>query len=304
MTSIKVRVMGGLGNQLFSYAFGKALASNQNKKLFFDCSSGFISDPFQREYLIRFFPNAKVDILHKKSSKVYIYIFKSILLVLKYISELLPLSFKFVINEGSPWKFNNRFLNEKYFFSPYFIGYWASHLYFSKIQNELRYELIPPKPNKPEVLKLLSKIKQVNSCFVHWRSYEDCPSSKKNLFYYYKNSFDQINSYCKNVVFFVFSDSPNLAKNFFKNIDSNCIYVNFESLSGNVASLNDFYLMYSCKHAIIGDSSFSWWAAWLSDIKTKKILYPENISPWGKDWAPESWISIPNKAKRKKDLFK
>ena len=60
----------------------------------------------------------------------------------------------------------------------------------------------------------------------------------------------------------------------------------------------DMYFMKNCKHNIVANSSFSWWAAWLNNNSGKIVVAP---SRWftreakinDKDFIPESWVKIP-----------
>ncbi len=75
-------------------------------------------------------------------------------------------------------------------------------------------------------------------------------------------------------------------------MDKKIIYVNLSVAQGNQQSLADFYLMYVCDHAIISNSTFSWWAAWLSDREERTIVAPGDVSPWGNDWLTPHCITL------------
>ena len=58
-------------------------------------------------------------------------------------------------------------------------------------------------------------------------------------------------------------------------------------------TIEDFYLMYNCKHYIVAPTSFHWWAAWLNQNPNKICLKPKNINSSDNiDFWPDSWISI------------
>ena len=127
------------------------------------------------------------------------------------------------------------------------------------------------------------KIENTESIAIHIRriKYED----KLHIDYYLKalNIFNGVNK----KQFFVFSDDIEWCKNNF--------YTNeFIYVSGN-SEIEDFYLMSKCKNFIIANSSFSWWAAWLSKSKNKKIVAPKNISIGCiNEFYPHDWILIEN----------
>ena len=64
--------------------------------------------------------------------------------------------------------------------------------------------------------------------------------------------------------------------------------------------INEFYLMKSCKHHIIANSTFSWWAAWLGENRKQIVFSPSfkyftGIFGWGfKGLIPEKWKIINN----------
>lgn len=293
MKSVTVRIHGGLGNQLHCYSFGISISNSLKREVVYDCKSGFNNDVFKRQFLLKYFPNVK---LKQSSYSVNFWpkVFNRFhLSFLSFISRYLPFKFKFVVHEVSPWKFNKSLLEHKHIFSPYFIGYWSTHLYYKDIEKRLRFELKPPPPSDQSALKILAHIKKVRSCAIHWRSYIECNISQDDsMESYYKKSIIKMNKFFPDMVYFVFSDEPKLAQKKFSLFLKNFIIIDLACSKSNKGSLNDFFLMYSCQNAIVGNSTFSWWAAWLSDDGKKKIIAPSGLSPWGSDWIPKSWISI------------
>lgn len=86
--------------------------------------------------------------------------------------------------------------------------------------------------------------------------------------------------------FVVFSDDPEYCKERFKGD-------NFQIMERG-DDIEDFNLLASCKHLIIANSSFSWWAAYLCPNESKKIVAPKNWFSDGETRTvlPKEWIQI------------
>ena len=77
-------------------------------------------------------------------------------------------------------------------------------------------------------------------------------------------------------------------------------YVNINCLRGSLKNvihgneLEDFYLMQHCKHNIIANSTYSFWAAMLNNNPDKYVIYPEDWKCGQRpvDFKDERWISI------------
>ena len=209
------------------------------------------------------------------------------------LSRFLPLSRKLVIEEGTRTSYQEDVVSTVYKSNPYLIGYWACYRYYADVQDVLRSELAPPVPQSTQAMTFLKKIESVNSCMVHWRSYEeDIKVYHPALTEYYTEALRLIEAMHPDVHFFVFSDRPDLIGKALDTDRPNITLVNLSSLDNETQSLAEFYLMYRCKHAIIGDSTFSWWAAWLGDPAGKSVIAPGGLSPWGQDWTPPAWTLI------------
>lgn len=297
MKTITVRVIGGLGNQLHCYAFGRALATHNGSDLHLDAESGYWRDPFGREFLLDKFPglNARYTDTQPRSERER-RVFRLAQKVKSFFSRFLPLPRKLVVREEPPLCYKEEIHHAHYMANPYFIGYWASYRYCRGIEKELRQELKPAVPTDPSVLALLSQIQSVRSCFIHWRSYkEDKSLEYPDLRRYYGDAISIISEKFPDIVFFVFSDDPAGARKEVTSSGGKMIYVDLPSAQGNQQSLADFYLMYACDHGIIGASTFSWWAAWLGEREEKTIVAPRGVSPWGEDWLPPHWIALETK---------
>ena len=78
-----------------------------------------------------------------------------------------------------------------------------------------------------------------------------------------------------NPIFFVFSDDIAAAQKILNIKNANFIYVKYESLN---LTLDDFFILKSCKHQIIANSTFSWWGAWLSVNADIKVIMPDGYT--------------------------
>lgn len=286
-----VQITGGLGNQLFSYAFGRALSENKTINVYYDCESAFWDDAYKREYILDEFENIKIKTIHVPKKSLGRLLFKIRNKIKKYISYKCKISSKLYLLESEPYRFRSKLIQTNYKRNIYFSGYWQSYKYFDSIQG-LREELLPPEPKLDYSMRALDEIRDSNSCAVHWRFYTEHKEYNKQLINYYLASITQIQKKNPDIKFFIFSDDLQQAREMLKSFNIECVFVDNIEAKGNRQSLEDFYLMYACKNIIIGDSSFSWWAAWLSDHGKKLIYFPYNLSPYGDDWTPKHWQSV------------
>ena len=288
-----VRLVGGLGNQLHGYAFGRSIAARNNATWEFDCESGFWNDQYNRLFLLEEFPNALVVRKNLPISQLGKIPFKVLLKIGQSLGKLQPLTKRAVVTERQPARYQEDIHVADYRSNPYFLGYWMSYRYYEGIKQELRHELMPPRPKIQSVLDMLDEIQSMQSCSIHWRSYlEEKDVEHPSLIKYYRDAIRIIKERYPNIQFFVFSDNQTAARIELSGLNTDMTFVDLKEASGNLQSLNDFFLIYSCQHAIIGDSTFSWWAAWLSDRKDKTIIAPDGLSTLGDDWLPKHWISI------------
>jgi hypothetical protein len=271
---IIIRFFGGLGNQLFIFAFSKSLSLSSNSLLFIDNYSGFIYDSYKRKYLLN---NFLIRI-----PRINIFL----LFYFKFLNKYKIISNKVIfIKEKDSRCIESSLLN----FNPtatvtFFEGYWQSYKYFNKYSDQIRNSLnIDNLPVSIEVKLQALKIKNTESVAIHVRrlEYED----KLNINYYH-NAIDLFKN-LKFIKFYIFSDDIEWCK---LNFSSN----EFVFITNN-SEIEDFYLMTKCNSFIIANSSFSWWAAWLSESESKKVIAPKNTSiGCVNNFYPNDWILIDN----------
>lgn len=289
---IIIKVMGGLGNQMFQYSFYKQLKS-QIKDAKLDLSV-FENCNLHNGYELNKIFNVDEDIASKdeimKLSEDYSnnQIFRRIKRKFFGIKRTHYVQRDFGYNKlDFIGNMNDLYLE----------GYWQSEKYFSDVKDvivkEFTFKNKLTNKNK-EIVKL---IKDSNSISVHIRRGDYIFNPEASKIYsgicnleYYKNALDIIKNNVSKPQFLVFSDDMDWVKN---NLSlESCVYVDWNK---NQESYIDMQLMSLCKHNIIANSTFSWWGAWLNSNENKIVIAPKkwfNTNANTTDLIPESWKRI------------
>ena len=286
---IIARIKGGLGNQLFCYAAARSLANRIGFELVLDYKSGFKRDyTYKRNYELTYFQIPSRLAAYKEM----LYPFERFRrAIYKYISKFQNLNKKLYIEENILNLNLNDFNPQKTIILD---GLWQNQNYFRTITPLLKNDLIFNLEIPNELNNLIENIQNTNSVAIHVRWFEtnEEAASNNNLNIKYYNI--AINKICKtidNPHFFVFSDNIVSSKKFLIFNDKFVTYAS--KVTHNLHSIYDMYLMTLCKNYIISNSTFSWWAAWLSKEINPIYLIPHNqIELIGADkWNPidDSW---------------
>jgi hypothetical protein len=262
---ITVKLNGGLGNQMFQYAFGRSLAVQKKTNLLLDISN------FDRDTKRSF-------LLHQYNIKAEA--FKPNLI--NKITRKLKLTK--IIGETT-YKPEN--IKENVLYD----GYWQNEIYFKNLRPLLLNELSLKTETSSETKSWLSKIKKCESVSVHVRRGDYMEEKHKKLFGvlekdYYVNAINRMKKVIANPSFFLFSDDVNWCKENLSDI-TRLYYV-----SGNKIKITEeLFLMSECNHNIIANSSFSWWGAWLNQSPNKIVITPKN---WFVDKTKEPTNIVPS----------
>ena len=165
-------------------------------------------------------------------------------------------------------------------------GKFENPLCFKDICDELRHEFTPKEPPINGNKELYQIIENSNSICVSIRRGDYLSINNKNDFYlcdeaYFNKAISYMKEHVSNPVFIFFSDDINWVRN---NIQINDIEAYYES--GEDPVWEKLRLMYSCKNFIISNSTFSWWAQFLSQNNNKVVVSP---SRW---FANNNWKSF------------
>lgn len=293
---VVVKLMGGLGNQMFQYAVARSLSIENNTELKLDISFLLDRSPRPnfvfRDYDLGVF-NIKARIA--EASEVDIITRKSLLE-------------KVMVKAGIR---ETKLYREKYFhFDPqvmrlkppiYLEGYWQSYLYFQNIADVIRKEFTLKDIIPYSIQQMAHKIRICNEsvCLnVRRGDFVSNPESKRVHGVCDKNYYDRALAYLcrflKKPNIFVFSDDIEWCQSQFK-YDFPITFMMHEEFAGPKFS-HYFYLMTQCHHFIIPNSTFAFWAAWYPENQNKIVVAPKN---WFNNYSantnnliPASWIRI------------
>jgi hypothetical protein len=286
---IIVNIYGGIGNQMFQYAFGRSISIDKKQILKLDLTSfehynlrSFLLDKYKLQLNI-----VSKDEIGKfnLNNRYKRYIFKK-------FSKIFPLITR-IHFENNEFAFNSHVHKSN---AEYYIGYWQSFKYFENIREILLVEFSLKSPLDQQNRHILSKIQNCNSVSIHIRRGDYVSISRQSKGHaliplsYYINAVKIIITKVKNPHFFIFSDDILWVRDNLK-LQFNVDYIDFN----NDYPERDINLMKNCKHNIIANSSFSWWGAWLNENKEKIVIAPKkwmNNLESSKDLIEPNWIKL------------
>lgn len=291
---IITRLNGGLGNQLFQYSAGFALAERNQDILKIDLSgySELSKNAYRKPDLLSF--NIGAELATAKEIEAFRNPYGLLTKLKRTIDK------KFLKRYYHDW--HPEVMSMKG--NVYLDGYFQSEMYFKNVFDKLGEQLTLTDALMVNVRDLSTLIKQVtNSVSVHIRrgDYVDNPKTKAlhdictaDYFYRAINLFEQE---FENITLVVFSDDIDWVKNNL-NWKNNTIFVSDMHGKDGVplSGPEELFLMSCCKNNIISNSTFSWWGAYLNQNQNKKVVAP---SLWNRsslfehqNITPKGWIKL------------
>jgi len=260
---IITKIKGGLGNQLFQYATGRAVALHHKLPLKLDLTW------FETHKLHNGYRLDQLAIQAHIATKNEIINFKGGNNVL--FSALRKAG---LVKRKSYFKEKRSSIFDASVFKKdliYLEGYWQNELYFAKIRDLLLRELSPISPTSDVGCAYLECIKKSNSVSLHVRRGDYLKLKNIGILDvdYYTTAVEYIRQNIENPIFYIFSDDLEWCKNSLGFLEG-CIYVDRTQ-----TEIEDLNLMAFCQHNIIANSSFSWWGAWLNQNPNKTVIAPK-----------------------------
>lgn len=285
----------GLGNQMFQYAYYKAIKSKEDN-VYADLNSFKRDQKIHNGYELEKIFNIKVEekytIFNDFFSKTRL---KKINKITKKIHKILKKLNRVIYTENWNETIEER-LNKK---RKYFLtGWWQSEKFFKNIEKEIRKDFAFQEFTDIKNNEIKDIILNKNSISIHVRREDYVKNGGLGglaSLEYYQKAIKYINSKIENPVYFIFSDDIEWCKENLK-LQNEIYYIDWNK---GEESYRDMQLMSLCKHNIIPNSTFSWWGAWLNNNPDKIVIAPEK---WFNDGTkmnyshivPESWIKIRN----------
>ena len=286
------RLKDGLGNQMFQYAVGKSLSLLKGDELFLD-SSWYERDAPRQYGLAAFNISAKplggwLKICINQLRRKHCACLRALLQACR-----IPFGFKLIVDIKKG--FDDRLTKASG--NIYLDGYWQSECYFKGIRDIILREFTFKNAPDPLNSAMLASISQGNAVCVHVRRGDYLSTTNQGIhglcdLDYYRRATEYIRSQVSNPSFFVFSDDPQWVETNFPGVKQ------LTAVTHNVGckDLEDLRLMMNCRHFIIANSSFSWWAAWLAQSSDKIVVAPKrwhvSAKLSDKDLIPERWIRL------------
>lgn len=279
---ILVQIKGGLGNQLFQYAAGQGLAKRLGTTLKLD---RIFFDNIPKGATERTFELAKLNISAEIASKEEIEKWRNKRGALFTIRE----SYYPIL---TPFLKRNR--------DYYLRGYWQSENYFANIAPIIHDEFrFLESLTDDYFIQIQQEISQTDSISLHFRRGDYVSDPKINAYFgtcpltYYEEAVKYVLKKTSTPRLFVFSDDIDWVKANFRT-ELPIVFVDKKDENRH----SDFRLMSMCRHNIIANSSYSWWAAWLNTNPEKIVVAPrqwsnnKRLQRRSSKMIPKSWIRI------------
>lgn len=275
---IVVKLMGGLGNQMFQYAAGRSLALLLGARLKLDRS--FLDGPqgpgTPRRYELDDLnvhsefadPGEVAELIGRGASRP-----GTLLLRLRQAMGCSRYRPNVLRERG--FGFQPEFLTATG--DVYLEGYWQSEKYFAGVADVIRCEFSLRPPLAGRDLALAGRIEGEESVSVHVRRGDYVRKPEAERLHgvceadYYMKCMEIVRGQLQKPHFFVFTDEPAWAR---ANLpaDGSVTFVDWDNPRPGPTDLE---LMRRCRHHVIANSSFSWWGAWLGTRPGNLVLAPE-----------------------------
>lgn len=292
---IKLDVFYELGNQLFMYAYARALSLEYNEPIVINTKTAFeyiakirFPNGMKSSYRLKYFnitpckiQNPIIGFIESIPPSVHMCLHRW-----KQADDEKMASLYYKMTAKGKHYFADtaiaRYLPHQHTDKPvkHLHGVWVSEKSFSHCSDIIKKELRVITPVSEQNRIMIEEMQSCNSIAIHFRRGDIVAEKGFRDSYictteYYIRGMKYIADHVSNPIFFIFSDDINWVRDNVK-FEYPVKYMDF-----NNPAHEDLRLMYNCKHFIISNSTFSWWGSYLSDNPNKIVIAP---SIWSKKY--------------------
>lgn len=291
---IIVKLMGGLGNQMFQYAAARSLSLRHGTELKLDLTflAGDQAGNTPRTFELGHF---NISAANASPQEIALLNGKESTARKTFLSRFYPKGCRY------GWYREKQFnVNPEFFLLPdnvHLEGYWQSERYFESMSETIRKDFTLKYSPAGLNLELAEEIRSVNSVSMHVRRGDYVSDEKTRMMHdvcdleYYCRAEEKITQSVDEPQFYVFSDDPEwVAANLKLHHPARFVRHN------QGMAHEDLRLMSLCRHHVIANSSFSWWGAWLAGQSDRLVIAPQrwfnDSSMQVCDLVPARWYKI------------
>lgn len=295
------QLLGGLGNQMFQYAVGRRIASDHGLELLIDDS--VLNDHSQGRHVVNRCNDLDVFTLKVRAA--------SPAQRRWFNPHGLPILDKLLFRLGRFLPVGTYYLEKSFRFDEalvsgktppaYLAGLWQSYRYFDGIEADLRSDFTFRHPLMPESLGLAQAMARPNAVCLNVRrgDYIHHSDTAATIGFvgldYYRNAVELLKSRIgSEPAYYVFSDDLDWCKSELGWLGNDITFVEHQFAGEKFG--NYLRLMSGARNFIIPNSTFAWWAAWLSSSADKCVIAPRqwfrDASIDSTDLCPPDWIQL------------
>lgn len=286
-----VRIMNGIGNQMFQYAFYKKLKL-MGRDVRADIS-WFESPKADRSFCLKdAFPDIELDTVgaaeevQRMMTKI-----ESRPIWLKAFQYVFRAG-RIRVQDGHGIIYNPKYIQMK---DRYFDGYWQTEKYWLKEKDEILRSFTFREIKNERLQQIEGICRKKNTVSVHIRRGDYLSVNRKGLFAgicteeYYRKALDYVQSKIPNTCYILFTDDVQWVRENWS-LDNQVIAADY--LDDELPDWIEMKLMSLCENNIIANSTFSWWGAYLNPNPLKVVISPRIWLNGVKtpDICPQEWI--------------
>lgn len=283
-----VHLSGGFGNQLFSYAFGYAMARKRNDLFAIDTAiqdaPWFFRNPDILEMNIVYDKRITYSITRKTIDRVLlnkVRFHKAIGWSTKEIKED-----KEIAESATLDLYFQRTLKDK---NIYLRGDWGKNCYFKEYEEDIRKMYTFREDLSENGKVIMEEMRNCNSVSIHYRLGDYVRLGASPSPNYFIQAMNYIEKKVKEPIFYCFSEDLEWVKAQFKDLPFHIKYVDYSCAKKGI---EDFRLLQEAKHQIISNSTYSWWAAYLNRNVNRIVVAPTG-QMWKEEFYLPEWIKLP-----------